>query len=71
MKERLPFRGIVTVLNTPFTAADELDAGALRRQVQVALTAGVAGLLAPPMASEVEKLTVAERDLFVDTVLNE
>jgi hypothetical protein len=48
-----------------------MDAGALRRHVRVSLTAGVAGFLAPPMASEVEKLTVAERDLFVDTVLNE
>jgi len=71
MKACLPLRGIVTVLNTPFTAADELDAGALRRHVRVALTAGVAGFLEPAMASEVEKLTAAERDLFVDPVLNE
>jgi 4-hydroxy-tetrahydrodipicolinate synthase len=71
MKECLPLRGIVTVLNTPFTATDELDAGALRRHVQKALAAGVAGFLAPAMASEVDKLTPAERDLFVDTVLDE
>lgn len=71
MKECLPLRGIVTVLNTPFTATNELDAAALRRHVRVALAAGVAGFLAPAMASEVEKLTPAERDLFVDTVLDE
>jgi len=71
MKECLPLRGIVTVLNTPFTASDELDAHALRRHVRVALAAGVAGFLAPAMASEVDKLTPSERDLFVDTVLDE
>lgn len=71
MKACLPLRGIVTVLNTPFTAANELDVGALRRHVRVALAAGVAGFLAPAMASEVDKLTPIERDLFVDTVLNE
>lgn len=71
MKECLPLRGIVTVLNTPFTAENTVDAGALRRHVRVALSAGVAGFLAPAMASEVEKLTLAERDLFVDTVLDE
>lgn len=71
MKECLPLRGIVTVLNTPFTVTDELDADALRRHVRVALAAGVAGFLAPAMASEVDKLTPGERDLFVDTVLDE
>ena len=71
MKECLPLRGIVTVLNTPFTASGELDTQALRRHVRRALVAGVAGFLAPAMASEVEKLTSAERDSFVDTVLDE
>ena len=71
MKECLPLRGIVTVLNTPFTAANELDAGALREHVRVALNAGVAGFLAPAMASEVDKLTDVERELFVSTVLDE
>jgi dihydrodipicolinate synthase/N-acetylneuraminate lyase len=71
MKKCLPLRGIVTVLNTPFTASNELDAGALRRHVAIALSAGVAGFLVPAMASEVEKLSSAERTLFVDTVLDE
>ncbi len=71
MQACLLLRGIVTALNTPFTAADELDAGALRRHVRVALTAGVAGFRSPAMASEVEKLTAAKRRLFVDPVPNE
>ncbi len=71
MKSCLPLRGIVTVLNTPFNTAGQIDAPALRRHVQTALSAGVAGFLAPAMASEVDKLTPAERDLFVQTVLEE
>ena len=71
MKDCLPLRGIVTVLNTPFTAANELDVDALRQHVRKALAAGVAGFLVPAMASEVEKLTPAERELFVDAVLEE
>ena len=71
MKECLPLRGIVTVLNTPFTAANEVDAAALRRHVRVALAAGVAGFLIPGMASEVDKLASGERELLVDTVLDE
>ena len=71
MKECLALRGIVTVLNTPFTDANELDADALRRHVRKALAAGVAGFLVPAMASEVDKLTPDERAVFVDTVLEE
>ena len=71
MKDCLPLRGIVTVLNTPFTAANELDQAALRRHVRQALAAGVAGFLVPAMASEVDKLSPAERELFVDAVLAE
>jgi 4-hydroxy-tetrahydrodipicolinate synthase len=70
-KECLPLRGIVTVLNTPFNAANELDPAALRRHVRKALQAGVAGFLVPAMASEVEKLTAAEREIFVKAVLEE
>jgi 4-hydroxy-tetrahydrodipicolinate synthase len=71
MKECLPLRGIVTVLNTPFTAENELDQAALRRYVRRALAAGVAGFLVPGMASEVDKLTPAEREVLVATVLEE
>ena len=71
MKQCLAVRGIVTVLNTPFTAANELDQAALRRHVRQALAAGVAGFLVPGMASEVDKLTPAEREVLVATVLEE
>lgn len=71
MKELLPLFGIVTVLNTPFTESDELDEQGLRRHVRVALDAGVAGFLVPAMASEVNKLSEAERARMVAVVVEE
>lgn len=71
MKACLPLRGIVTVLNTPFTAANELDTDALRAHVRAALDAGVVGFLAPAMASEVGHLSAAERSQFVKAVIAE
>lgn len=70
-KELLDLRGIVTVLNTPFTASDAIDTESLRRNVRYALDAGVTGFLVPAMASEVSKLTEPERRLLVETVLDE
>lgn len=61
--------GIVTVLNTPFTADDRIDTDSLRANVQQALAAGVSGFLVPAMASEVSKLSEAERALLVKTTV--
>jgi len=69
-KSLLPLPGIITVLNTPFTAEDKIDTDGLRRHVEYALGAGVAGFLVPAMAAEVGKLTAAERELMVRTVLD-
>ncbi len=63
--------GIVTVLNTPFTADDQIDLDSLAANVAYALDAGVAGFLVPAMASEVGKLTPAERDVMVRHVVAE
>jgi 4-hydroxy-tetrahydrodipicolinate synthase len=71
MKELYRLYGIITVLNTPFTAADTLELPGLRRNVQAALAAGVAGFLVPAMAAEVSKLSRAERRQMVETVLDE
>ena len=62
-------RGIVTVLNTPFTDADSIDVAGLRKNALIALDAGVAGYLVPALASEVGSLTEAERRLIVETVV--
>jgi len=71
VKELLDLKGIITVLNTPFTEDDGIDTESLRKNVRLALDAGVAGYLVPAMASEVEKLTEYERELLVRTTLEE
>lgn len=70
MKKQLyPLKGIVTVLNTPFTEADTIDLNALQRNVAVAIQAGVSGFLVPAMAAEVYKLSELERLQMVEAVL--
>jgi 4-hydroxy-tetrahydrodipicolinate synthase len=69
MKELYPLFGIVTVLNTPFTNENNIDFEALKKNVSVALSAGVSGFLVPAMASEVSKLAETERLKMVTSVL--
>jgi 4-hydroxy-tetrahydrodipicolinate synthase len=71
MKQLYPLKGIITVLNTPFTKDDEIDFLALKRNVNEAIIAGVAGFLVPAMASEVYKLSEKERIEMVAAVLEE
>ncbi|MFV2067496.1 MAG: dihydrodipicolinate synthase family protein [Pirellulales bacterium] len=66
-----PLQGIVAVLNTPLTASDQLDVASLRRGVDAAIDAGVAGLLVPAMAAEVDKLSIEERRTMVGTVMEQ
>lgn len=68
-KQLFPLKGIVTVLNTPFTSIDKIDLVALRNNVNEALNAGVSGFLVPAMAAEVYKLSDVERLDMVSTVL--
>ena len=69
MKELYPLHGIVTVLNTPFDQDGQIAFSDLRKNVSVALEAGVAGFLVPAMASEVYKLSHEERIEMVRVVL--
>jgi dihydrodipicolinate synthase/N-acetylneuraminate lyase len=68
-KELFPLNGIVTVLNTPFSQENKIDLEALKNNVNTALKSGVAGFLVPAMASEVYKLSEAERLELLQTVL--
>lgn len=70
MKELYPLKGIVTVLNTPFTNDNKIDYAALQENVKEALRAGVAGFLVPAMASEVYKLSFSERIEMLEAVLD-
>ncbi|MCC7208750.1 MAG: dihydrodipicolinate synthase family protein [Anaerolineae bacterium] len=63
-------RGIVTVLNTPFTEDDEVDLDALGAHVEHAIQCGVAGFLVPALASEVYKLSANERMRMVRATLD-
>lgn len=71
MKDLLNLKGIVTVLNTPFSKENILDVNALTLNVSNAVKAGVVGFLVPAMASEVDKLSETERYSMVKTVRNQ
>tara|TARA_R110002049_G_scaffold47596_2_gene137250 strand:+ start:447814 stop:448737 length:924 start_codon:yes stop_codon:yes gene_type:complete len=68
-KQLYALKGIVTVLNTPFTDQNTIDLKALQQNVTEALKAGVAGFLVPAMAAEVYKLSHTERLKMVEAVL--
>lgn len=70
MKQLLDLRGIITVLNSPFTNDGTIDLPGLRRNVEYAINAGVAGFLVPAMASEVGKLSLSERRVMAESVVN-
>ncbi len=71
MKDLYPLFGIVTVLNTPFTNTNKIDIKSLKRNVKIALDAGVSGFLVPAMASEVYKLSLHERLEMISAVMEE
>jgi len=58
-------RGIVSVVQTPFTKVGEIDKASLERLIEDAIAAGVHGLLTPVVASEVAYLTDKEREQVV------
>ncbi|WP_201272832.1 dihydrodipicolinate synthase family protein, partial [Sinorhizobium meliloti] len=62
--------GILPVLPTPFTETG-VDVDAMRRIVRFALDAGVAGVVFPGFASEVEALTGEERQALLKVVATE
>lgn len=71
MKKLYPLKGIVPVLNIPFTQDDKIDIEALKKNTELSIQAGVAGFLVPAMASEVYKLTQNERKRIVHAVLEQ
>ena len=61
-------RGIVSILQTPFTTAGAVDADSLGSLIEHALRSGVSGFLAPAVASEVEFLSRTEREEIIRLV---
>ena len=62
-------RGIISVVQTPFGADGAVDFASLRRLVEDAIGAGVAGFLVPVVASEVALLSTDERRRIVEQVV--
>ena len=61
-------RGVHAILYALFDDHERLDRAAMRQQVQICLTAGVAGVAALGLATEVAKLSFAERQTLMDWV---
>lgn len=66
----MDFKGVFSVLPTPFDAQGRVDAASLRRVVELFLGAGVDGLTVLGVTSEVARLTESERTLVLHTVLD-
>lgn len=64
-------RGVLTALPTPFTADGAVDEQALRRAVNHSVDNGVDGVVVGGSTGEVGALTIDERRLIVETVLDE
>jgi 4-hydroxy-tetrahydrodipicolinate synthase len=60
---------VFSVLPTPFDSHGDFDPDSLRRVIDLFLADGVNGFTALGVTSEVARLTDAERDLVLDTVL--
>jgi 4-hydroxy-tetrahydrodipicolinate synthase len=67
----MTFGGVFSVLPTPFSSSGDVDPDSLRRVVDLFLADGVNGFTALGVTSEVARLTEAERDLVLDTVLGQ
>jgi 4-hydroxy-tetrahydrodipicolinate synthase len=63
------FPGIIPAVTTPFDAAGEVDAAALRGNLAALLEAGVHGIVATGTMGEAGSLSSAERRLAIETVV--
>ncbi len=61
--------GVYSVLPTPFHADGSLDLDSLRRVVDLYVGAGINGVTALGVTSEVARLNERERDVLLDTVI--
>jgi 4-hydroxy-tetrahydrodipicolinate synthase len=68
-KTRYVLDGIIPILQTPFATDGSLDAGSLQRLADHVVRAGAAGLIYPAVASEVSKMSAAERRAGLEAVL--
>ena len=69
MKELFPLTGVIPSMNIPFTEDNQIDMEGLRRSIEYAVESGVAAILIPVVASEVDALTKEERETIVATAV--
>lgn len=65
------FRGVYSILPTPFDDQGNLDVESLRRVVSFTIECGAHGVVSPANASEAPYLSDAERRTVVETVIDE
>jgi len=65
------FRGVYSILPTPFDEQGNLDKESLRRVVSFTIDCGAHGVVSPANASEAPYLSDAERRAVVETVIDE
>ena len=63
--------GIVGVMNTPFSDNNQIDVESIKRYVNYVVDCGGVALLVTAMAAEINKLSIAERELIVKTAIRE
>ncbi len=63
------FGGVFSVLPTPFDASGDFDPGSLERVIDLFLAGGVNGFTALGVTGEVARLTEAEREAVLDSVV--
>ena len=68
-KTAYPLRGILPIINTPWTEDDQVDYLSLERLMEVSIKDGISGCILPAVASEVSKLSADERKTFVEEVI--
>ena len=66
----MKLEGVYSVLPTPFHDDASLDLDSLRRVIDLFITAGVSGLTALGVTGEVARLTEAERQIVLQTVID-
>lgn len=69
--EKVAFKGVYSVLPTPFQGDGSLDVEGLRRVVSLYLDAHVDGLTALGVTGEVARLTARERGIVLDVVMRQ
>ena len=70
MKTLYPLEGVVPIINTPFTDDDQIDYKSLVRLVEQGIRDGITGCIVPAVASEVVKLSDAERNQLAAEVIS-